>query len=139
MKKHTGEPTQGGIRGVERCWVLIGRQEGGHTWRFRRRCPSFGGPASVEASWEWALEREERHGDVIGFFHTHPAGAGTQPSSRDVRTMLAWRSALGKPLLCVIAAGKAVEGFVFTKEDPQAIQVESVLKGEKGWYTVQIG
>jgi len=137
MKKNTGVSTPGRTRGVERCWVLTGMQDGESTWHFRRRRLTSGEVGSVEAAWEWALAREERYGDVIGFFHTHPHGAGTQMSSRDIRTMLAWRSALGKPMLCLIAEGKAINGYVITNEDGQAIQVQSILKGERGWYTVQ--
>ena len=137
MKKHTGGSTPGSAQDVERCWVLTGFQDGESTWRFRRRCLSSGEAAAVEADWEWALRREERYGDVVGFFHTHPHG-DPQPSSRDIRTMQAWRSALGKPLLCVIAAGRVVKGYVFANNDGQATQVKDIIKGERGWYTVQV-
>jgi proteasome lid subunit RPN8/RPN11 len=93
--------------------------------------------ASVEAAWEWALAREERRGDVVGFYHTHPPGAGAQLSSRDICTMRAWCSALGKPLLCLIAAGKVLNGYVFANANGQGVQVEIILKGEQGWYSVQ--
>ena len=36
----------------------------------------------------WVLDREETHGDVVGFLHTHPDGPAT-PSQRDVRTIRA--------------------------------------------------
>ncbi len=138
MKKNTGESTPGRTRAVEHCWVLTGCQEGAFTWRFRRRRRSSGEVASVEAAWEWALAREERFGDVIGFFHTHPRGAGAGPSSRDIRTMRAWCSAFGKPLLCVIAAGKIINGYTFIHADGKPEQVESITRGEHGWYTVQV-
>jgi proteasome lid subunit RPN8/RPN11 len=138
MKKRTGEYTPGKTQGVERCWVLIGWQDGELTWRFRRRSQSSGEAASVEANWEWALRREERYGDVVGFFHTHPHG-DPQPSSRDIRTMRAWRSAFGKPLLCLIAAGKVLNGYVFADDDCQAVEVENIIKGERGWYTARAG
>lgn len=138
MKMNTGESTPGRTRGIERCWVLIGQQDGESTWRFRRRRLTSGEIASVETDWEWALRREDRYGDVIGFFHTHPHGAGVQPSSRDVRTMQAWCTALGKPLLCVIASGKLLEGHVFTNENQQAFQAKSILKEKGGRYTVQV-
>src|SRR5512135_360010 len=126
MKKNTGASTPGRTRNVERCWVLTGAQDETFTWRFRRRQRSDGEAASVEAAWEWALRREERFGDVIGFFHTHPRGAGAQPSSRDIRTMRAWCSAFGKPLLCVIAAGKMLNGYLFAQAGGKPKQVKSI-------------
>jgi proteasome lid subunit RPN8/RPN11 len=65
----------------------------------------------------WVLAREERRHDVLGFFHTHPDGP-TGPSRRDVRTMRAWCSAFGKPLLCLIGSPEGVRGFRF--EDGEA-------------------
>ena len=138
MKKPTGAYTPGRTGTVEHCWILTGVQDGAAGWRFRRRKHSAGDAASVEAAWEWALRREERFGDVIGFFHTHPRGAGTQPSSRDMRTMSAWCSALGKPLLCVIAAGKMLNGTLFVHADGQPKQMESINKGDRGWYIVKV-
>jgi proteasome lid subunit RPN8/RPN11 len=82
--------------------VLVGRRWG-RIWCGRLRECWVGEPASVAFDWAWVLAREERHGDVIGFFHTHPDGPAT-PSERDVRTMRAWVSCFGKPLLCVIEA-----------------------------------
>ncbi len=102
---------------VERCWVLVGEQLQDAMWRMRRRQRVEGDPASVEAQWEWALKREETTGDVLGFFHTHPSGYGTAPSQRDIRTMQAWCSAFGKPLLCLIAQGSQVSGYLFTDDE----------------------
>ncbi len=138
MKKHTGAYTPGRTRTVELCWILTGSQDGPFTWHFRRRRRSAGEAASVEAAWEWALEREERVGDVIGFFHTHPRGAGALPSSRDIRTMRAWCSAFGKPLLCVIADGVSLNGYLFLRSDGRPEPVESITKRERGRYTVQV-
>ena len=138
MKMNTGGSTRGRTREIERCWVLVGQQVGETTWRFRRRRLTAGEIASVETDWEWALKREDRYGDVIGFFHTHPYGADVQPSSRDVRTMRAWCTALGKPLLCVIASGKLLEGHVFKNENQQSVQAKSILKEKGGLYTVEI-
>ena len=137
MKKNTGASTPGRTRIVEQCWILTGKQDETFTWRFRRRQRSAGEAASVEAAWEWALRREERFGDVIGFFHTHPRGAGAQPSSRDIRTMRAWCSAVGKPLLCVIAEGKMLNGYLFVHADGKPEPGESINKGERGWYMVR--
>lgn len=101
---------------VEEAHILTGLRRG-HVWlvRCRRRCD--GAPASVEADWRWTLEREERFHDVIGFYHTHPPAAGTAPSRRDVRTMQAWCSALGKPLLCVIGCDGRLQGTLFADDE----------------------
>ncbi len=138
MKKRTGVLTPARTRAVEVCWVLTGAQDGAESWRFRRRQRSAGDAASVEAAWEWALAREERFGDVVGFFHTHPRGAGARPSARDIRTMKAWCSAFGKPLLCVIADGNNLNGYFFSRAGGRPQQVERVCKGERGWYTLQV-
>ncbi len=131
---NTGISTPARTRTFERCWVLTGAQDGPAGWRFRRRKQSAGEAASVEAAWDWALDREERFGDVVGFFHTHPRGTDAQPSSRDMRTMNAWCRALGKPLLCIIAAGRMLNGCLFVYPDGEPQQVESIHKAERGWY-----
>lgn len=60
-----------------------------------------GNSASVRFDGQWALKREEKKGDVVGFWHTHPDGT-LEPSKRDIKTMQAWIGCFGKPLLCVI-------------------------------------
>jgi hypothetical protein len=75
-----------------------------------------GDPGSVAFDWSWVLAREEGRGDILGFFHTHPVGA-TLPSQRDVRTLRAWVSCLGKPLLCLIAGGDALDGYLFVHDE----------------------
>jgi len=95
---------------TEQCWVLLGAyDQKDEIWRLRVRRHVSGQPASVEADWRWALDREEEVGDVAGFAHTHPPGSGTEPSERDVRTMEAWCSAFGKALLCLIAEGEMLK------------------------------
>ena len=102
----------------EKCWVLVGKQtKRRRAWVAKKRRRTVGSPTSVEADWRWVLARDESHGDVVGFFHTHPDGAGTRPSARDIRTMGAWSSALGKPLLCLIADGETVSGYVFANDE----------------------
>jgi hypothetical protein len=75
-----------------------------------------GGPSSVEFDWSWALDREERYGDIVGFYHTHPAGTAA-PSDRDMRTMRAWVGCLGKPLLCIIGADGSLAGYRFASDE----------------------
>jgi hypothetical protein len=95
----------------EESAVLIGHRRG-RIWHGRLRQRQVGSPASVEFDWDWVLRREERSRDVLGFYHTHPAGIAT-PSQRDVRTMRAWVSCLGKPLLCIIESGGGLAAYVF--------------------------
>lgn len=99
---------------AERCWTLVGRRQGPF-WYARRRRPTKGDPASVEFDAAWVLEREERKGDVVGFYHTHPHGPAAL-SRRDVRTMRAWAGAFGKPLLCLIECRGVVYGFRFDND-----------------------
>jgi proteasome lid subunit RPN8/RPN11 len=99
---------------VEECWTLVGIRRG-RIWYCRRVRHSIGERASVGFDGGWVLEREEKHGDVIGFLHTHPDGPAS-PSSRDVRTMRAWCSAFGKPLVCLIAEPAGLRGYRFEGE-----------------------
>jgi proteasome lid subunit RPN8/RPN11 len=124
---------------VERCWVLVGEQLAAGAWRMRRRQRVEGSLASVEAQWEWALKREETNGDVLGFFHTHPHGFGMAPSTRDVRTMQAWCSAFGKPLLCLIADGSQVSGYLFFDDESQGTSVLRVRHESPGEFLAEAG
>ena len=107
----------------EQCWILTGHfDEAAGIWRLQAEHHASGHPASVEADWHWTLTREEEQGDVAGFAHTHPIGAGTNPSARDVRTMQAWCSALGKPLLCLIAEGESLldpAAYLFSDDESE--------------------
>jgi proteasome lid subunit RPN8/RPN11 len=85
----------------------------------------MGDPGSVAFDWSWVLAREEGRGDILGFFHTHPAGV-TLPSQRDVRTLRAWVSCLGKPLLCLIASGDGLGGYLFAHDEDEGQPLEVV-------------
>lgn len=100
----------------EESAVLVGqRTDAG--WSGSLTQAQEGGPASTAFDWAWVLAREEREGDVIGFYHTHPGGTAT-PSQRDIRTMRAWVTCLGKPLLCLIEGGSELAAYLFeTDED----------------------
>ncbi len=100
----------------EEAGILTGVRRGS-VWLMRRQRLAPGAPASVEADWRWALEREERAHDVVGFYHTHPLAAGASPSARDVRTMRGWCTAFGKPLLCVIACGSQAQATLFANDE----------------------
>jgi hypothetical protein len=99
---------------VEESWVLVGEVQAG-IWFGRLIGHQRGEAASVGFSWRRVLRREELRGDVVGFLHTHPSGL-LAPSARDVRTMAAWCSCFGKPLLCAILAGQRLAGFLFNGE-----------------------
>jgi len=99
---------------VERCWTLLGQRRG-RVWHARRVRPLSGETLCVAFDGPWVLRREEERHDVAGFYHTHPAGPA-RPSRRDVRTMRAWCSAFGKPLLCLIASPGEVRGYYFAKD-----------------------
>jgi proteasome lid subunit RPN8/RPN11 len=96
---------------VEHCWTLVGQRRG-RVWYARRVRRQAGERVAVRFDGGWVLRREERRCDVLGFLHTHPDGPA-RPSRRDVRTMRAWCSAFGKPLLCVIAHSLGVCGYRF--------------------------
>jgi len=88
----------------EICYIMLGKQGAyfiGDVYRGRLVKKVTGRPTSVKFDGQWVLEREERKGDVVGFWHTHPDGT-LKPSTRDRKTMRAWVRCFGKPLLCVI-------------------------------------
>ena len=111
---------------LEEAAVLVGYRRG-DIWYGRLRQGWTGGAASVTFDWSWVLEREERYGDVTGFFHTHPAGPPT-PSGRDVRTMRAWVSCLGKPLLCLIQSGDEMGATLFRDDEDEGRPVSQVAR-----------
>jgi proteasome lid subunit RPN8/RPN11 len=121
---------------TEQCWVLLGvYDEREACWRLRIRGHVSGRPADVEADWRWAMDREEACGDVAGFAHTHPVGSGTKPSDRDMRTMEAWCSAFGKPLICLIAEGETLNdpaAYLFTDDEAEPRPVTEFEVLEEG-------
>jgi proteasome lid subunit RPN8/RPN11 len=114
----------------ERCWTLVGERRG-RVWHARRVRPSRGEPASVAFDGLWVLEREEKRQDVAGFLHTHPQGPSS-PSTRDVRTMRAWCSAFGKPLLCLIAGPQGLHGYRFDDDESQGVPLQIVEAFPRG-------
>jgi len=114
---------------VERCWTLVGRRQG-RFWHARRMRPTRGELASVEFEADWVLGREESRGDVVGFYHTHPSGS-PEPSQRDRKTMRAWTSAFGKPLLCLIESDGILTAYRFDDDeaDGTAIACELLPRG----------
>ena len=108
----------------EESAIITGHHRGG-IWLGRLRQHNAGAPTEVTFDWDWTLAREERYGDVLGFFHTHPGGFPT-PSARDIRTMRAWVTCLGKPLLCVIASGDRLSAYLFKDDEDNGQEVEAV-------------
>ena len=95
----------------EIAYVLIGEVKNGillakMSWRTR------GTESSVLFDGARVLAREESHGDLVGFFHTHPEGF-TQPSKRDDDTMAAWCFCFGKPLLCAISTSAGLRAWIY--------------------------
>jgi proteasome lid subunit RPN8/RPN11 len=109
---------------VEQCWVLLG-QHRNRIWFCRRVRHSSGERTSVRFDGAWALSREEKHGDVVGFLHTHPEGPAA-PSQRDVRTIRAWCSSFGKPLLCLIAGPEEMRGYRFDDDESVGTELSMV-------------
>jgi proteasome lid subunit RPN8/RPN11 len=114
----------------EESAVLVGYRRG-HLWYGRLRQRQVGTPASVAFDGDWVLGREERHGDVIGFYHTHPPAHG-KPSARDVRTMRAWASCFGKPLLCVIESDSVLTVTVFRSDEDEGERLGEVRRFPRG-------
>ena len=109
---------------MEQCWTLVGQRRG-RIWYGRRVRPTRGERTSVHFDGSWVLGREETHGDVLGFFHTHPDGPPS-PSTRDVRTMRAWCSAFGKPLVCLITSPEGLHGYRFDHDESHGVELKLV-------------
>jgi len=104
----------------EEGWVLIRRFWRGF-WLAQRHILSIGKPTCVEIAHEWALKREETHGDVCGFLHTHPSWAAV-PSNRDDYTMRSWVLCFGKPLLCAIDGVDGLRGYWYKTDDGPPVE-----------------
>lgn len=114
----------------EESAILLGSRKGS-VWLGRLSRRRQGGPSSVDFDWAWVLEREERRGDVIGFWHTHPSGSDG-PSGRDIRTMQGWVSCLGKPLLCLIQGKKNPAAYIFQTDEDTGRRLAEVQRFERG-------
>jgi proteasome lid subunit RPN8/RPN11 len=124
-------PNNGGKKpAVEECWTLVGARRG-RIWQLRRIDRCAGAITSVRFDGLAALHREERRRDVMGFLHTHPDGP-PRPSARDVRTMRAWCSAFGKPLLCVISSPLGLAAFQFTDDSSDGVPMPVVESFPRG-------
>ncbi len=118
------------IRRNEESGVLVGSRKGG-VWLGRLCKRRLGEAASVDFDWSWVLERDERRGDVIGFWHTHPFGMAG-PSRRDVRTMKQWVDCLGKPLLCLIEVPGEIAAYLFQANEDAPTSLAEAQRFERG-------
>jgi hypothetical protein len=114
----------------EQCWALTGQRRG-RIWYARRRGWWAGTPDRVEFDASAVLARDEQRRDIIGFLHTHPHCAA-QPSRRDINTMRAWVSALGKPLVCLIEGMDGLAGFRFDHDESSGAPLETVQVFARG-------
>lgn len=112
----------------EHCWVLIGHTEG-DLWYGRMHKMTSGAPCSVAFDADWVMKREEEHGDIVGFLHTHP-GMAAFHSSRDDRTMWAWVCSFGKPLACLINGVDGLRAWWYIDDEspPEEYQVKRLDK-----------
>jgi len=139
----TAEELNEPAAGREQCWILLGERRGALCLAKRVNL-SVGSSTQVEFNAAWVIRREEDEGDIVGFLHTHPSGA-LEPSQRDVDTMRAWASCLGKPLLCLIAGSNAearaydrgsLQGYRFDDDASLALPIVSCELFADEWVVV---
>lgn len=82
---------------------------------------------NFDKQWHFVDQREQSHGDVIGFYHTHPPGS-PRISFRDQETMEQWARYWGKPLLCAIECEGKLRVWLFAKEGwPRELTVKEKI------------
>jgi hypothetical protein len=121
----------------EVAFVLVGGTSAG-IWHVRMIWRAKGSAASVDFDWRRVLAREEKSGDVLGFYHSHPPGL-SRPSGRDDKTMTAWSSCFGKPLLCLIDDGGTVGGWIYDaaanqESDHSTLEVYKIVRFPRNWF-----
>lgn len=113
---------------LEVAYVLLGEHLGG-IWQARMVWRTRGTEVSVKFDGARVLGREEKAGDVIGFYHTHPEGF-IHPSGRDDKTMEAWCLCFGKPMLCVIETEAGINGWIYEFDvAPRKVAIVQRFKG----------
>lgn len=95
----------------EISYILVGEKRN-NIWLAKMHWYTKGSPTSVTFDWQRVMTREEKHGDVVGFFHSHPKGF-KNPSNRDDKTMDAWVTCFGKPLICAIEESGVINAWLY--------------------------
>jgi hypothetical protein len=103
----------------EECWILVGSNLE-NKWRVRKLNKSDGNSFSVSFDWSWVIKHEEKTSEICGWYHTHP-NMRALPSEVDNKTMAAWVSCLGKPLLCVIEGRDGIKPYLYEKDNEKPI------------------
>ena len=116
---------------LEHCWFLTGRKRG-RIWYLRKQSEKIGEPHQVAFDANEVVQREEAKGDVVGFLHTHPNMLAV-PSARDLKTMQAWTSCFGKPLLCLIDGSDGLQGYLYTDDESDGIKLDTVEAFPRGF------
>lgn len=106
----------------EQCWVLVGGIDGDLWWGKKAQLHE-GSPASVAFDPNYAMNRDEQHGDVVGFYHTHPSFSAN-PSDRDDRTMGVWVNCLGKPLVCCIRGVDGLRAWWYFDDEKSSVEYQ---------------
>jgi hypothetical protein len=109
----------------EHCRPLTGGHKGRLCWGFLGE-ETEGQPAYVEFDFQKVIDREEEEGDIVGFWHSHP-GMSSHYSARDDRTMKAWVSCFGKPLVCFITGEDGVKGYAYFDDESEPICCKIVV------------
>lgn len=107
----------------EQCWVLVGGIDGDLWWGKKVR-PTEGAPASVAFNPDYVIKREEQHHDVVGFIHTHPTFTAHY-SMRDDRTMKAWISSFGRPLVCCILGTDGLRAWWYLNDEDEPVEYQA--------------
>lgn len=97
-------------------YLLTGRWLSDTLWIARGCFSTEGRPASVNFDAKSVIEQEKTHGNVLGFYHTHPHMPAT-PSSIDYDTMNTWIDCLGKSLLCLIEGANGLRIYHWENEN----------------------
>lgn len=131
MTSQMERATKARKRQREEAYILLGERRNG-LWLARAHWRTRGEPASVSFDWQRVLSREESHGDVVGFLHTHP-GFTPEPSRRDELTMNAWTACFGKPLICAIASADDVRAWIYFPDGSPAMKAPQITRFQNGW------
>lgn len=101
---------------VEHSWIITGSHLS-RLWCGVRQRRQTGTTSQVHFDADWVQRRHLERGDVLGWYHTHPAGCEAYVSDRDLATMRAWVGCLGKPLICLIKGSQGIRGWVFENDE----------------------